>query len=246
MGSDATQFTEPSQVAKVSNSPMRSSFDAAIVEAPLVRFGRATLRRQSSAGRRRKKYIADDHIDAIIREVYHRRLEENDRQATRWAQLETGWPKFMIARRGAELGLARTKEPNWSPLELAILEETAHLGVDAVRKRLAKRGFARTRTAIVMKRKRLKLTAYLDGYSGNALAELFGVDNHRIYHWIADGILAAQRRETDRSHKQGGDTYWIRRPDVHAFVMNHPDEYDLRKVEKWWFLSLITEGRISR
>ena len=225
---------------------VRGSLEAAIVEAPVgARFECAPDRYGQSGGRRRK-YRPNDRIDAVIREVYRRRLEENDRGATRWAQKKTGWPKFMIARRGAELGLARTKEPNWSPPELAVLEETAHLGVEAVQKRLGKRGFARSRTAILLKRKRLKLTAHLDGYSGNALAELFGVDNHRVYRWIADGMLAAERRGTDRSHKQGGDTYWIRREDVHAFVMQHPDEYDLRKVEKWWFLSLITEGRISR
>jgi hypothetical protein len=224
----------------------RFSSEAAIVEAPIgARFERVSERRGGLPGRIRK-YRADDRIDAIIREVYRRRLEENDRGATRWAQSKTGWPKFMIARRGAELGLARTKEPNWSPPELTILEETTHLGVDAVQRRLAKRGFARSRTAVLLKRKRLKLTAHLDGYSGNALAELFGVDNRRIYRWIADGILAAERRGTSRSQKQGGDTYWVRRQDVHTFVMQHPDEYDLRKVEKWWFLSLITEGRISR
>jgi hypothetical protein len=225
---------------------VRGSLDAAIVEAPIgARFERAPDPHGQSGGRRRK-YRPNDRIDAVIREVYRRRLEENDRGATRWAQKKTGWPKFMIARRGAELGLARTKEPTWSPPELAVLEETAHLGLVAVQKRLRKRGFARSRTAILLKRKRLKLTAHLDGYSGNALAELFGVDNHRIYRWIADGMLAAERRGTDGSQKQGGDTYWIRRQDVHAFVMEHPDEYDLRKVEKWWFLSLITEGRISR
>jgi hypothetical protein len=230
----------------MANSSRRSSLEAAIIEAPIgARFDCAPDRHGGPGGRRRK-YRANDRIDAIIREVYRRRLEENDRGATRWAQGKTGWPKFMIARRGAELGLARTKEPNWSPPELAVLEETSYLGVEAVQKRLAKRGFARSRTAILLKRKRLKLTSRLDGYSGNALAELFGVDNHRIYRWIADGMLAAERRGTNRSHKQGGDTYWIRRQDVHAFVMQHPDEYDLRKVEKWWFLSLITEGRISR
>lgn len=230
----------------MANSSRCSALEPAIIEAPIgARFECPPDRHYEHIGRGRK-YRPDDHIDAIIREVYRRRVEENDRGATRWAQIKTGWPKFMIARRGAELGLARTKEPNWSPSELAILEETAHLGIEAVRKKRAKRGFTRSRTGILLKRKRLKLTAHLDGYSGNGLAELFGVDNHRIYRWITDGMLAAGRRETDRSHKQGGDTYWIRRQDVHAFVMNHPDEYDLRKVEKWWFLSLITEGRISR
>ncbi len=29
------------------------------------------------------------------------------------------------------------------------------------------------------------------------------------------------------------------------FVLKHPDEIDLRKVEKWWFLDLVTAGRIG-
>lgn len=225
---------------------MRSLVYGTITEAPpAARFER-TSSRCVPARTHRRKYVADEQIDAIIREAYRRRLEEKDRQATRWAQRETGWPKFMIVRRGAELGLARTKEPNWSPAELAILEETAHLGVEAVRRKLAQAGFGRSRTGILLKRRRLKLTACLHGYSGNALAALFGVDNHKIYRWIEDGVLVAERRGTDRTSKQGGDTYWIRREDTYAFLLNHPDEYDLRKVEKWWFLSLITGGRISR
>lgn len=226
---------------------MRPLVCGTIVEAPpAARFERASSRLCIPDSRRRRKYVANDRIDSVIREAYRRRLEENDRQATRWAQGETGWPKFMIGRRGAELGLARTKEPNWSPAELAILDGTAHLGVEAARRKLAKAGFGRSRTAILLKRKRLKLTQCLNGYSGNALAALFGVDNHKIYRWIEDGMLIAVRRGTDRSSKQGGDTYWIRREDTHAFLLGYPDEYDLRKVEKWWFLSLITDGRISR
>lgn len=226
---------------------MSSEHQATIVEAPLgARFESLPQRRCGDNDAGRRKYFADDRIDGIIREVYRRRLEEGDRKATCWAQTETGWPRFMIARRGAELGLARIKQPNWSAPELAILEETAHLGVDAVRKELAKRGFSRSRTAILLKRKRLRLTGHLYGYSAKDLADLFGIDNHRIHSWIAGGMLRAERRGTDRSPKQGGDIYWIRKEDVHTFLMNHADEYDLRRVEKWWFLNLITDGRISR
>jgi len=38
----------------------------------------------------------------------------------------------------------------------------------------------------------------------------------------------------------------IRREDVRIFLFTHLDEWDLRKVEKWWFLGLITDGRASR
>ena len=119
--------------------------------------------------------------------------------------------------------------------------------MDAIRRKLAAAGFHRTSNGILLKRKRLRLTAaHLDGYTGNALAELFGVDSHKVYDWIKQGLLAGERRETARTERQGGDSYWIRRKDVYTFVLAHPDEWDLRTVEKWWFLSLITCGRISR
>ena len=37
-----------------------------------------------------------------------------------------------------------------------------------------------------------------------------------------------------------------RRQDVHTFLVSRSDEYDLRSVEKWRFLSMITEGWVSR
>jgi hypothetical protein len=199
------------------------------------------------AGERRRLWRPDERVDAIIREAYRRLREENDRAATRWAREQTGWPKYKINRRAAELGLAQVKEARWDPAELGVLQEFGYLGVDALVRKLAAVGFHRTRTAVLLKRKRLELTArHLAGYTGNALAALFGVDNHKVYGWIEAGLLRGERRETARTERQGGDSYWICREDVRAFVFQHPDEYDLGKVEKWWFLSLVTDGRISR
>jgi hypothetical protein len=48
-----------------------------------------------------------------------------------------------------------------------------------------------------------------------------------------------------RTRSQGGDIYWITHNAVREFVLKHPDEIDLRKVEKWWFLDLMTAGRIG-
>lgn len=72
------------------------------------------------AATRRRKYQPTESIDATIREAYRRLLVERDRTATRWAQQQTGWPKFMVNRRAAELGLSRVKEPNWQPRGLEI------------------------------------------------------------------------------------------------------------------------------
>jgi hypothetical protein len=199
------------------------------------------------AAERRRLWRPDQRVDTIIREAYRRLREQNDRTATRWACEQTGWPKYKINRRAAELGLAHVKEPVWAPAELVILQEHGYLGVDAIVRKLAAAGFHRTRTGVLLKRKRLQLTArHLGGYTGNALAQLFGVDNHKVYQWIECGLLPGARRETCRTERQGGDSYWIRREAVRAFLYDHPDEYDLAKVEKWWFLGLLTDGRISR
>ena len=208
--------------------------------------GKARHARRLEAAARRRKHEPTETIDGIIREAYHRLLVDKDRTPTRWAQQQTGWPKYMVNRRAVELGLSRVKETNWKPRELEILQEHAHLGAGAIRKRLEAEGYQRSRSGIILKRKRLNLTKHLDGYSGNALAELFGVDNHVVYRWIELGELAASHRKTNRSRLQGGDSYWIRRADVETFLFEHPDEYDLRKVDKWWFLSELTGGRISR
>jgi hypothetical protein len=71
------------------------------------------------------------------------------------------------------------------------------------------------------------------------------VDAHKITYWINRKMLVATRRGTARSESQGGDTYWITHRAVREFVLRYPDEIDLRKVEKWWFLDLVTAGRIS-
>lgn len=198
------------------------------------------------AGARRKKWAADERVDAIIHEAYRKLIEENDRKAIKAAAVEIGWPKHALIVRARDLGLSRVKEADWSVEEVEVLRLHAHLGPTAIQKRLADAGFPRTRTGVVQKRKRLDLVGTGDGYSAHALAGLMGIDDHTVTRWIERGWLAATRRETERTEQQGGDAYWIWRRDVRAFVMEHADEVDLRKVEKWWFLDLLTDGEIGR
>jgi len=58
-------------------------------------------------------------------------------------------------------------------------------------------------------------------------------------------MLRATRRGTDRTEAQGSDTYWITHPAVRDFVLRYPDEIDLARVEKIWFVDLVTAGRIA-
>ncbi|MBY0502716.1 MAG: hypothetical protein K2X03_02320 [Bryobacteraceae bacterium] len=194
---------------------------------------------------RRRKYSFTPTMDDEIRRAYHLFLDFSNRRAISACARKLQLPKWMVTRRGAVLGLARVKEPVWSDAEVALLERWGHLTDAVIQRKLKAEGFERSINGVHLKMRRLRIKQNLDGYSAHALALAFGVDGHKITYWINRKMLKASRRQTDRTEQQGGDTYWITHAAVREFILSHPDEIDLRKVEKWWFLDLITAGRIG-
>jgi hypothetical protein len=218
------------------------SIQAIITEAPAgVKFDRVRIGRPAE-----RKYFHTVETDAVIRHAYALWIQDGDRKALTRARQTLGWPKHIVTRRGAELGLSRVKEADWTLAEVAILEANCQYGHDRIRKCLADAGFRRSRTAILLKRRRMGLTRAYDGYSATQLGKLFGAGVHGITQFIDRGWLAAEKRGTARSERQGGDTWYISRAAVLDFLFAHPEEWDLRKVEKWWFLELVTDGKICR
>ena len=195
--------------------------------------------------RMRRKYSFTPAMDEEIRRAYHLFLEYNNRKAISACARKLQLPKWRVTRRGAILGLARVKEPLWRADEIAVLERWGHLTDGVIHRKLKAAGFQRSINGIHLKMKRLRIKQNLDGYSACALATAFGVDGHKITYWTNRKMLKATRRGTERTERQGGDTYWITHAAVREFVLAYPDEIDLRKVEKWWFLDLVTNGRIG-
>ena len=202
-----------------------------------------TLRRNWNG---RRKYWPSEALDARIRQAYDARYRGNDRRAILRLAVACDWPKWRVVRRAAELGLSRIKEPPWNEAELALLEEWKFLTAEAIARKFRQAELARTATAIKLKLKRLDLDRRAGVYSATALAAALGVDGHKIVAWIRARLLAAEPRGSARRPEQGGDSWLIREADVRAFIFAHAEEIDLAKVSKWWFLSLLTEGRISR
>jgi hypothetical protein len=194
---------------------------------------------------RKWKYVPSPAIDELIRTAYEKQ-RLGDRLALTAVSCKLGWPRYSIAKRGAELGITRVKERVWSEREEEILHRYGHLPISSVQKRLALSGFERSCAAVQVKVTRLKIKQNLDGYSACSLAVAFGVDVHKVLRWIHRGLLKAGRRGTGRRSRQGGDTWWITHRDVKRFVLRAPDEIDLARVEKFWFLDLLTSGRICR
>jgi len=198
-----------------------------------------------AGGAERRRWVPTIAIDRAICGAYDEALG-GDRQAIKRCAASLGWPRQAVIKRAAELGLARVKESDWDLAEIALLKEWRHVGALAMQVKLRAEGYHRTKTAIVIKRRRMGLVGIGDGYSATSLSKLLGIDAHAVQRWIDGGLLRAVRRETERTKGQGGDSQYIAHADVVEFLFAYPEEIDLRKVDKWWFLDLATDGRIRR
>jgi hypothetical protein len=167
-----------------------------------------------------------------------------DRSALKQVGRRLGWTGSAVCKRGAELGLARVKESTWSEQELDILERFGYLAPSGIQRKLLEAGFARSVAAIQVKINRSRIKSNLEGYSACQLADALGVDVRKVLRWIQQRVLRAERRGTRRTPEQGGDTWWISDRGVRRFVLRYPEEIDLARVEKIWFLNLLSEGKL--
>jgi hypothetical protein len=69
-------------------------------------------------------------------------------------------------------------------------------------------------------------TILTDSYSIANLQELFGLSARRVRGWIARGLLVSTNGQ-------------FAAVDVLSFIRQHPREYDLSRVDKTWFKSMI-------
>ncbi len=193
----------------------------------------------------RARYIPTQEIDEKIRHAYFRQ-RSGDRRALSTVRVDIGWSKSAIVRRGAELRVTRAKESPWSAREEEILERFGYLTAGGIQQRLARAGYQRSRAAIQLKLTRMRIKRNLDGYSACTLAGALGVDTHKVCGWIRRGLLHGERRGSERSAEQGGDIWWIPLSAVRKFILRAPEEIDLSRVEKLWFLDVVTGGKICR
>ena len=194
--------------------------------------------------RSRRKYTFTNQIDELIRVIYLDRPGAKARPGIRVLAKKVGIPHWALKKRARELGLARTKENPWSEPELEILARYAWMSDERIRLKLKAAGYSRTVTGIHLKLRRMKFKHDPGFYSANGLAQALGIDSHAVTRWIRSGHLKAKLRGTARGEKQNGDIYLIREKDVRRFILEHPTEIDLRKVDQLWFLDLVTNGLV--
>ncbi len=199
--------------------------------------------------RRVRKHLWEPtpEIDDVIRSAWRSKAHGGRATKVVLAKTKCGWPEWAVRRRARNLGLCRryAAERAWSAEELDFLKKHAWRSPERIRDKLREKfGVARTPAAIILKRRRLKLLSNTHFYSAQHLGELLGEDGHKVVRWIHCGLLEARKRGLEkRTPQQGGDIYAIFPADVRKFINHNPHEIDLAKVEKYWFLDLITGGK---
>ena len=153
-------------------------------------------------------------------------------------------PKWKITRYAICQGWTdkQKKNPEWTAPELSILEHNAQHCEAVIQRKLKKAGFTRSLVAIGLKLKRMRFRQNINGQSAQQLAACLGEDVHFVLRAIHSGLLKAQRRITNRTEKQGGDIFLIRDRHARQFIVENIHRIDLRKVEKYWFVDLLTNG----
>ena len=75
-----------------------------------------------------------------------------------------------------------------------------------------------------------------------SLSQALGIAPHAVTRWIKSGHLKAGLRGAERGSQQNGDIYLIREKDVRRFILGHPTDIDLRKVDQLWFIDPFAAG----
>lgn len=193
----------------------------------------------------KRLYHHTPETDALIRDAYAKLRNFGNRRALPALRGKLGWPKHIINRRAREIGLARAKEKPWAAEEKALLERWAHLSLPRIRLKLGRAGFHRPETGIKLKMRPLLITKdTLEYLSATKIALAMGIDSHKVMIWIRRGWLQAERKGTARTAQQGGDIHLVHTNRLRRFLLHHPDEYELAPVEKFWFLDVVSGGRL--
>ena len=159
-------------------------------------------------------------------------------------RLDRKYQRWYFRRLALKMGLAHcARPPRWTEIEEKyLLDHYPAMGLKALRRALMalNGGTPRSFTAICLKIKRLHLLSTDgEGFTIRGICDLFGCDHHRVERWIAAGWLRGKRRGTLRTKRQGGDQWHFDPARVRSFIVAHPEEIDVRRVEPVAFIRLV-------
>lgn len=172
----------------------------------------------------RLKYPFDAAKDAIVRATWsspqrHRQLTPLITEAVR----RIGYPRYIVKLRAQRLGLTFDTRHMWTAEEEQFLLNNAGRLTPRAMQRVLGHGWTKIQSKIHSMGLR---TAIREGMTALDIEMALGVSRLTVQKWERDGWL---KRKAGRF------------PDamVRAFVEQHPEQYDLRKVDQDWFKALL-------
>lgn len=158
-----------------------------------------------------------------------------------------GYPDWVGSKWASDLGLSHVKELPWSDKEIELLDKYGYFSVHHLELLFKKHGFKRTEAAIRLMRKRRMSAKAAPYYSFNSLAELLGVDQHKVNDWGQKGWLKFICKGTLRSAEtaQNGDTRLTHKVWIYDFICKHPKEFSIRNADQLWLFHLLTKGDVG-
>jgi hypothetical protein len=182
--------------------------------------------------------------DAVIRNAYDQLRQDRSKTALAAAARQLGWSRYQVVKRGRTLGLTNPldKAP-WTAREEELLENWADLSAQRIANKLGEAGFRRTAGSVAQKLCRLRLLKTTgDGYSFRQLAAVLGVEDAKVSLWVRRGFL-----KMPESGFRGSERRHLPPSAIRAFLLNHPEEIVLAKIDPAWtlqFLDLVSGGRL--
>lgn len=197
-------------------------------------------------GRSLYKYLPDPFTDAEIRRAF-----DAHKPPKNWmAQLvqRIARPDWWIRARAIDLGYIRRRraEREWSEREQDILTTCAHLSPVRIAYHLRREGFHRApgaiRTRLVKQHISLRQARVDAGLlSAAQVAQGLGVEGSTVSRWCRQGLLIAKRRGTRRETTEfGGDEWAINTTNLRVFIAQNPERLNLARVDRDWFIHLLT------
>jgi len=175
-------------------------------------------------GGSRPKHRWTDEERAIVRRDY----KGTNANALEIADL-LGVTMLAVKGQAASMGILQQKSPNWTQQELRILRENVH--------RKSIRGIAkmlgRSDNAVKIKatRFKLRLRTRHGWYNKLEVAEICGVDHHKVQEWIGSGALPASWHHGNQPGPGGSAAWHIEYEDLRNFLLAHCDELLGRNVD---------------
>jgi hypothetical protein len=178
------------------------------------------------------KYKFTPEMDEEIQNRY-----DSQRNTIKFLAEKFGFPEHTIKMRARHLGVTRDKGRRWTSHEERFLKNNLCL-LSWSRLRVI---LGHSETAIRLKAKRLQINKSDEGYTMRGLCEMLGVDHHKIRYWLSLKWLSGQRRGSERRF----DFWYFDPAEVRNFILRHPHEINIRRVEPLSFIEMLTGCEIQ-